>query len=184
MKVIYILSFSLFLSILTFSMEEALDIDKMYILIGEKIFMLNLIENEITYELISILPLKIKLVEENFESIHMRLSSEIKTNIFIENKNSIINTKKGDIFLFKGSEIIIFYESTKIIDGNGDYLKIGFLKETEEFLNLVKINKSIFLWNTLNYENDKGKVKPYGHYTSIMNYLTWKVFTFFLFLLL
>ena len=97
MKVIYILSFSLFLSILTFSREEALDSDKMYILIGEKIFMLNLIENEIAYELISILPLKIKLVEENFESTHMRLSSEIKTNIFIENKDSIINTKKGDI---------------------------------------------------------------------------------------
>ena len=80
--------------------------------------------------------------------------------------------------------MIIFYESTKIINKNGDYLKIGFLKETEEFLNLIKINKSIFLWNTLNYENDKGKVKPYGYYTSIMNYLTWKVFTFFLFLLL
>ena len=60
MKVIYILSISIFLSILTLSKEEALDIDKMYILIGEKIFMLNLIENEITYELLSILPLKIK----------------------------------------------------------------------------------------------------------------------------
>ena len=184
MKVTHILSISIFLSFLTLSKEEALDIDKMYILIGEKIFMLNLIENEITYELLSILPLKIKLMEENLESTHMRLSSKIKTNIFIENKNSIINTKKGDIFLFKGNEMIIFFEPTKIIDENGDYIKIGFLKETEEFLNLVKTNKSIFLWNALNYKNHKGKVEPYGYYTSIMNYLTWKVFTFFLFLLL
>ena len=146
--------------------------------------MLNMIENQITYELISILPLKIKLIEENLESTHMKLSSKIKTNIFIENNNSRINTKKGDIFLFKGNEIIIFYESTKIIDENGDYIKIGFLTETEEFSNLIKNNKSIFLWNTLNYENHKGKVKPYGYYTSLMNYLTWKVFTFFCFLLL
>ena len=45
----------------------------MYILIGEKIFMLNMIENQIAYELISILPLKIKLIKENLESAHMKI---------------------------------------------------------------------------------------------------------------
>ena len=65
MNLIYILSFSLFLAIVEISIDKELYSDKIYILIGEQIFMINIIENEVSRELISILPLRTKLMEEN-----------------------------------------------------------------------------------------------------------------------
>ena len=184
MNMIYILSFSLFLAIAAISIEETLDSDKMYILIGEQIFLVNIIENEITRELISILPLRIKLNQENIQLMQMKLSVQIETPNLVTLNNQNINAKKGDMFLFEGKEIVIFKESAYFINENSAYIKIGFLEKAENFFNLVKTNKTIFLWNILNYENHKGKFKPYGFYNNIMNYFTWKIFTFFCFLLL
>ena len=65
----------------------------------------------------------------------------------------------------------------------GDYIKIGNTKESESLFNSLTKSKRILLWNTLNYDNHRGKVKPYGYF-SIMNYFTWKIFTFFCFLLI
>ena len=63
-------------------------------------------------------------------------------------------------------------------------LGINYVVGAEEILKYAEKNSSIFLWNTLNYVNQKEKVRPYGYYNSLMNYFTWKVFTFFCFLLL
>ena len=183
MKIIFILS-NIFFVLSSLSIAEILDSDKMYIYIGEKIFLINLLENEITKELISILPLKTKLVEENAHASHMKLSIKIEASNYVSMGEELIKGKKGDIFLFQGNEIILLNEPKNFPNENGNYIKIGFLAETENLLDSMKNNKSIFLWNTLNYENHKGKVKPYGYYTNIMNYFTWKVFTFFCFLLL
>ena len=91
---------------------------------------------------------------------------------------------KGDLMLYKGKELILLNEDTNLINENGDYLKIGHTNDVENLFSSISRNKRILLWNTLNYENHLGKVKPYGYYTSIMNYFTWKIFTFFCFLLL
>ena len=184
MKIVCILSIILFFVLSSLSIEEILDSDKMYILIGEKLFMINLFENEITKELISILPLKTKLVEEGTQTSHMKLSIKIETSNYVSMEEKLIKGKKGDIFLFQGNEIILLNEPKNFPNENGNYIKIGFFGETENLISSMKNNKTIFLWNTLNYENHKGKVKPYGYYTNIMNYFTWKVFTFFCFLLL
>ena len=183
MKIIFILS-NIFFVLSSLSIAEILDSDKMYIYIGEKIFLINLLENEITKELISILPLKTKLVKENAQTSHMKLSIKIETSNYVSMGEELIKGKKGDIFLFQGNEIILLNEPKNFPNENRNYIKIGFFGETENLISSMKNNKTIFLWNTLNYENHKGKVKPYGYYTNIMNYFTWKVFTFFCFLLL
>ena len=184
MKIICILSIILFFVLSSLSIEEILDSDKMYLLISEKIFPINLIENKITEELISILPLKTKIIEENDKALHMKLSITIETSNYISLEDELIKGKKGDLFLFKGNEIILLNEQKTFINENKDYIKIGNFDDTENLLNTMRINKSIFLWNTLNYENHRGKVKPYAYYTNLMNYFTWKLFTFFCFFLL
>ena len=184
MKFICILSIILFFVLSSLSIEEILDSDKMYILIGEKIFPINLIENKITEELISILPLKTKIIEENDKTLHMKLSITIETSNYISLEDTLIKGKKGDLFLFKGNEIILLNEQKTFINENKDYIKIGYIEDIANLLSTMRINKSIFLWNTLNYENHKGKVKPYAYYTNLMNYFTWKLFTFFCFFLL
>ena len=110
----------------------------------------------------------------------MPLGVQIDTLVLAGQINEPIEGNKGDIILNKGNEIFILNDSSILNNENGDYLKIGFCKNIEELLNQMGKNKSFYLWNTLNYENHKGKVKEY----SIMNYFTWKIFTFFCFLLI
>ena len=187
MRIIYILSIFIFKVISAISVSNLLDSDKMYIFFEEKIFLINLKESDITNELISILPLKTKLIEEDEKHKYIiPLFEDIKRSDFIfeqeENKN--IKVTKGDLLLFKRKELILFNEDNVFYDENNDYIKIGKLNDIDEFLNSVKKNNKIFLWNALNYQNQKEKVKPNVYYTSIMNYLTWKIFTFFCFIFL
>ena len=64
MNSLYIIIFLiLYYTILTISVEHSLEEDKIYILIGEEIFLVNLNENLITKELISLLPLKANILE-------------------------------------------------------------------------------------------------------------------------
>ena len=62
--------------IITSSIQYTLEENKIYILIGEEIFLINLIENSITKELISLLPLKTKFFEEKEEEKYFPLSVE------------------------------------------------------------------------------------------------------------
>ena len=101
-------------------------------------------------------------------------------------ESSTFHVNKGDLLLFKGKELILLDESYIINDLNGEYIKIGSIanNEKENIFNSVSKNKTIFLWNTLNYQNHQGKVKPYGFYNSLMNYFTWKIFTLLCFILI
>ena len=105
MRNIYILSILIIKIISIISISNSLDSDKMYIFLDDKIFLIDLKESDITNELICILPLKTKLVEEEDEKHKyiIPLLDEIETSNFIfeqeENKN--IKAVKGDILLFK-----------------------------------------------------------------------------------
>ena len=184
MNFLYILSI-LFLYVVTaMSLDGSLDFDKMYILLGEKTFLVDLYQNEISKELISILPIKTKILQEHSKSLSIPLSIQKERSNLKLLPDKLFNAKKGDLILSEGKELLLINEPTEFYNTNGDFIKIGNMKETEDLFSSVKGNKNIFLWNSLNYENHKGKVKPYGYYTNIMNFLTWKVFTFFCFLLL
>ena len=65
MKIKYILSLLIFKLISSVSITNSLDSDRMYIFFEERVFEIHLIESDITNELISILPLKTKIMEEN-----------------------------------------------------------------------------------------------------------------------
>ena len=190
MRIIYILSIIIIKVVSSITKLNSLDLDKMYIFFEEKIYQINLIESDITNELISILPLKTKIIKENKDMNNHRYSIpllediEVSNFIYEQEYNKYITIKKGDIFLFKGKYLILFDEDNSFIDENKEYIKIGQLNNVDELLNSVKIDNKIFLWNTLNYQNQKEKVKPNIYYTSIMNYLTWKIFTVFCFIFL
>jgi len=113
----------------------------------------------------------------------MSLTFKIDTTNLISSECPQIKAAKGDLILFKGKELILTNEETTISNESGDYIKIGNTKESESLFNSLTKSKRILLWNTLNYDNHRGKVKPYGYF-SIMNYFTWKIFTFFCFLLI
>ena len=188
---IYILFFSLFYFINSKISNKILDNDKMYILIGEKTFLVHLFENAITHELINTLPLKTRLIRrEEVKTLTKNL--ELTTTIEISKvslneraKTADINVKKGDLLLFKGKELVIFNDYVKLDNHEGNYTKIGHIDQVEKINNSFEDNKSkILLWNNLNYENHEGKIKPYEFYTNLMNYFTWKVFTFICFLLI
>ena len=179
-----LLSLTLFLAVSAISIKSKIENDKLYILIGEEVFLINLIESPVTQELISVLPMKIKLQNENISLKNLSLTIHIDTSNLAYPTNYDIKGNKGDLMLYKGKELILLNEDTNLINENGDYLKIGHTNDVENLFSSISRNKRILLWNTLNYENHLGKVKPYGYYTSIMNYFTWKIFTFFCFLLL
>lgn len=179
-----ILSIILFSVVAAATFENSLKDDKMYILIGEDIFPINLISSPINTDLISILPLKTKLVQQDTVKAHLQLKVQIDTALSIPDLTSSINCIKGDVLLYQGTQLVIIKESTTINNESGDYIKLGNCPRSEELMNNIEATKSILLWNSLNYENHEGKVKPYGNYNSIMNYFTWKIFTFFCFLLI
>ena len=181
---IFILLSILFYTVSPLSLETLLKEDIMFIGIEEESFPINLIENPVTRELISILPLKIRQIQNDSKTIKMPLKAYLETIDLVSSLNSTDKANKGDVFIYKGKEIIISNEYTTLNGDKEEYIKIGTCKNTEDLLKKITKNKSIFLWNTLNYENNKGKVKPYGKYNSIMNYFTWKIFTFFCFVLI
>ena len=181
---LYFIFLALFYFTTALTVKNSLAQDKMYILNGEDAFKLNLIEDAITTELISLMPLKTKIFEEDSTSKHMLLNTKIDTENLIE--ASPIRANKGDLLLFNGNELILLNEDTIITNVNGDYIKIGSIyeDEKEKLLSSISKNKTIFLWNTLNYENHKEKVKPYGFYNSLLNFFTWKIFTLLCFILI
>ena len=165
------------------SFNKILDYEKMYIIIGEKNFLINLIENEVTKEIINILPLKTNVNEGKLGSKHILFKTHIVNSDLISQKDILIKVNKGDLMLYKGEELILF-NKTSILSNNGDYIKIGTSEEAEELTKCIEENKTIYLWNSLNYNSQEEKFKPYGYYSSLFNYFTWKIFTFICFLLI
>ena len=186
MKTIFIvIILSLYYTIISSSIHYTLEEDKIYILIGSETFLINLFESPITKELISLLPLKTKLLEENDSEKILPLSVKIETETFFLSEKFSNNGKIGDLFLYKGKNLVFITETKTFEENNGDYIKMGYTKEIGEIINLMEKNKNktFLLWNTLNYAEYKGKIKPYAYYSSLMNY-SWKILTFFCFLFL
>ena len=178
----FLLSSFLFYAIFSISLENTLREDIMYIMLGEEKFTINLVQSETTRELISILPSKTSQIEKDSTKIQMKLKYSIETTSLLPVANASIKGNRGDVFLYQEKEIIILNEQTTFENAKGEFIKIGTCENVEELLNKIEKNKTILLWNTLNYENNKGKVKPYGRYYSIMNFFTWKILSFFCFL--
>ena len=182
---IFILFFLFFSLSSSKAINSILYTDKLYLVAGKDIFLVNLVQNEITEELITILPIKTRLSEKNSTEKLKYISLKTQIEMPISFSSGLINAKKGEIVLYKGKKLIIINEDTNFYnENNNDFIIIGFIENVEKFLSSISLNKSIYIWNTLNYENQKEKVRPYGYYTSLMNFFTWKIFTFICFILL
>ena len=182
--IINLLLLTLFFAVSSKTTQNRFEDDKLYIFIGEESFLVNLVKNSVTMELISILPMKVRLLNEDESSKKLSLSIHIDTSNELSYVNSEINAKKGDLILFQERELILLNEAKTFKNDYGDYLKIGCIEDIDNLFNSITKNKRIVLLNSLNYETNLGKVKPYAYYTSLMYYLSWKILTFFCFLFL
>ena len=181
----FFITFTLYYAVVTTSIQQSLEEDKIFIIIGKDTFLVRLIENQITKELISVLPLKTYLLEEKQSSKHLPLTIKIETENYDSIKLPSIEVYKGDLYLYKEKELVLFNETTTINNNNGEYVKLGFIEQVDVLFDVMKkYKKNILLWNTLDYANHKGKINPSTYYISIMNYFTLKVLTLFCFLFL
>ena len=86
-QILYFLSFLIYFGVSAISVKNTIEDDKLYILIGEETFLVNLIENPVTKELISVLPMKIKLLNEGISSKNMSLTFKIDTTNLISSES-------------------------------------------------------------------------------------------------
>ena len=180
----FLLYFALIYSVSSISIQNEQKDELMYILIDKEMFPIKLIDNPVSEELITILPLRSQLINKDISKIELSLNARIKTVTLFQTINSPIEVQKGDLLLYQGKKLILYNESTILNNNEGDFLKIGNCNSIDELSNKIGNNKSIFLYSTLDSENYEGKINPYDKYNSIMNYFTWKIFTFFCFVLL
>ena len=114
--------------------------DKIYITIGEQTQSVTLVDNDATRELVAALqnaPITVTLNDNNFE-IWGSLGKTLTT------KNEQMTVQPGDIVLYNGSNICIFYASnswsyTRLgkIDGLSDDELRTFLKAGENNINVT-----------------------------------------------
>ena len=146
-------------------------------------FLINLFDNPIRKEIISLMPLKsIPVEKNNFK--YLPLSLEIEEDSSMLNQDPVIKADVGDIFLYQRKELIIINRKTEFENFNGEYIKLGKTEYTNELYDSIKHNKPVYLWNSFNYANYNEKIKPHEYYMSIMNFLTWKILTVICFLFL
>ena len=166
------------------SIDKTLSESIMYIRFGEEMFLINLYDNPIRKEIISLMPLKSNPIEKN-NLKYLPLSLEIEEEYSLYNQDPIVEADVGDIFLFQRKEIIIINKKTNFDNTNGEYIKLGKTDFVNELYDSMKFNnKPVYLWNSYNYADYNEKIKPHEYYMSIMNFLTWKILTVICFLFL
>ena len=145
-QIIFIFSFLYLITSKT--VANTLDTDKIYIAVGRDIFPVNLLQNEITEELVTILPLKTKISNgtTNENSRHISLKTQIDISMPIISNS--INAERGDIILYKGQELIILNEPALLNNINdNDYIKIGEIDNSDKLFDNISMNKSILICN-------------------------------------
>ena len=181
----FFISFFLYLCSLSqiISVDNSLSESVIYIRLGEEMFLINLYDNPIRKEIISLMPLKsIPVEKQDFK--YLPLSLEIEEDSSMLNQDPIIKAEIGDIFLFQRKELIIVNRNTEFENFNGEYIKLGKTEYINELYDSMKHNKPVYLWNSFNYANYNEKIKPHEYYMSIMNFITWKILTVICFLFL
>ena len=125
---------------LTFA-EENTTMDKMYITIGGQTQLVTLVDNDATRELVAALqsaPITVTLNDNNFE-IWGSLGKSLTT------KNEQMTALPGDVVLYNGSNICIFYDSN-----SWSYTRLGHIdglseNELRTFLKAGESNISVTL---------------------------------------
>jgi hypothetical protein len=158
--------------------------DKLYILIGEEAFQINLLENPITNELIFHMPISTEFTQKDSMTILSPFNLKLDENMLPQEPNLSLEANKGDLLLYKGKEFIILNEAQVLNNGGYDYIILGNCENVDNLLDKLDKNMNIILMNNLNYEDHMTKLNTYAKYNIIWNYFTWKVFTFFCFLII
>ena len=147
-SVFLIISLALYSTLFSLPIQYTLEEDKMYISIGSEAFLINLFESIVTQELISLLPQKTKFKEENGKII-LPLNVKIETENYFSGEKFSNKANIGDLFLYKGKEIILITEPKKFWEINSDYIKIGHTNQIGELISSsastveVKCNMSL-----------------------------------------
>ena len=181
---IYIFSFLIIYTTSSLPQKLFPQKDKLFILMGEEVFQVNLLENPITNEIINNMP----IIAEYDQKDSMLLLPPINYNLEINNlfheSNLSLETNKGDLLLKQGKEFIIMNEAQVLNNEKNEYIKLGNCENIDSLMDKLDKKINIILMNNLNYEDHLGKLNTYAKYNIIWNYFTWKVFTFFCFLII
>ena len=140
-KILLLLAAMLFCCCSADSEMKAQNMDKMYITIGEQTQSVTLADNDATRELVTALqnaPITVTLNDNNFE-IWGSLGRSLTT------KNEQMTAQPGDIVLYNGSNICIFYASN-----SWSYTRLGKIEglsddELRTFLKAGQNNISVTL---------------------------------------
>ena len=97
----------------------------MKININNKVYDLQLENNETTKKLINLLPLEITMIELNGNEKYVYLDDSFPTN-----PHPVDYINSGDVMLYGNNCLVIFYKSFKT---SYSYTKIGHIDNLEEF---------------------------------------------------
>ena len=156
----FFITFTLYYAVVTISIQQSLEEDKIFIIIGKDTFLVRLIENQITKELISVLPLKTYLLEEKQSSKHLPLTIKIETENYDSIKLPSIEVYRGDLYLYKEKELVLFNETTTINNNNGEYVKLGFIEQVDVLFDVMKKYND----NLTVYFEEPFQYKDYNHF--------------------
>lgn len=168
------------------------DQNKLYLIIDGHTFKADLESNELVSNLKGLLPLKIKMFDDEsiaksyiFSSSLGYVSRGMSKNKNEENKVGEFSSdiQAGDIIMYEGKYLTIFYDSFK---SESKYVKIGHVdfNDLEELRNTLGKKDIDITWITCNPENDDCKVPPSSYFVVDLHFLTWKVLSFLCFLFL
>ena len=98
--------------------------EEMKVIIGDKIYEVNLENNETVKKLIEILPLDLKMKSLNNNEKYYYLDQKLPIN-----EINVKHINKGDIMLYQDNCLVIFYKS---FDTTYSYTKIGHINNLED----------------------------------------------------
>ena len=156
-----------------------LEQNQLFLTVNSKTITATLDSNKAVNYLKSVFPLRVKMYDYASMAKGYNFSSSFK-KIRKENVNTD-NLQIGDIVLYDQKHLMIFYQNFKNED---KYIKIGHVDSVEGLKEKLGENDIEVLWSLCDPQKDDCKVPFNNYYSSLIHYLTWKVFSFVCFLLL
>ena len=175
----YLISFIFFYFINLISCLSELDQNQIFLTIGSKTITATLDSNKAVNNLKTVFPLRVKMYDYASLAKGYNFSSSFR-KIRKEDEN-MENLQIGDIILYDHKHLMIFYQNFKNVD---KYIKVGHIDSVEGLKEKLGENDIEILWSLCDPQKDDCKVPLNNYYSSLIHYLTWKVFSFVCFLLL
>ena len=175
----FVIFFIFFYSITLIHCLNELEQNQIFLTIDSKTITATLESNKAATYLKTVFPLRVKMYD--YASLAKGYTFHSSFKKLCKENESMENFKIGDIVLYDKKHLMIFYQNFKNED---KYIKIGHVDLAEGLKEKLGENDVEVLWSLCDPQKDDCKVPLNNYYSSLIHYLTWKVFSFVCFLLL